>query len=203
MATQAERSAATRTRLLDATVECLVELGWAGTSTTEVVRRAGVSRGAQVHHYPTKDDLVLAAVEHVLELRLAEYRAAFDAMPSDQRTPPAAFELLWTSCMDTPTFGAWLELTVAARTQPALHARVVEVQERFFAATVEQFQRMFPGATADDDFARLAMRFTFSVLDGLAIARLVGGSDELLAEVRAAFNAVTAPFFPVSAEVPA
>jgi len=39
---------------------------WAGTSTTEIVRRAGVSRGAQVHHYPSKEDLVIAAVEHLV-----------------------------------------------------------------------------------------------------------------------------------------
>ena len=61
--TNAERSAATRVRLLDATIDCLIELGWSGTSTTEVVRRAGVSRGAQVHHYPTKEDLVYDQME--------------------------------------------------------------------------------------------------------------------------------------------
>jgi AcrR family transcriptional regulator len=202
MATQAERSAATRTRLLDATVECLVELGWSGTSTTEVVRRAGVSRGAQVHHYPSKDDLVLAATEHLLHRRLAEYRTAFDALPSEQRTPAAAFELLWTNCFSGATFTAWLELAVASRTDPALQARVVDVQSRFNEDTVAQFQTMFPAAAADPDFARMALRFTFCVLDGLALSRLVGASPDELAEVRAAFTAVTAPFLPVPAEVP-
>ena len=71
--TNAERSAATQARLLDATIESLVELGWAATSTTEVVRRAGVSRGAQVHHFPTKEDLVLAALDYLLERRLRAF----------------------------------------------------------------------------------------------------------------------------------
>ena len=56
-------------RLLEATVDCLVEHGWSGTSTTLVSQRAGVSRGAQLHHFPTKNDLVLAAVDHLTSLR--------------------------------------------------------------------------------------------------------------------------------------
>ena len=65
-----------RARLLDATVDCLVERGFAGTSTTLVSERAGVSRGAQLHHFPTKNDLVVAAVEHLTEKRGAELAAA-------------------------------------------------------------------------------------------------------------------------------
>ena len=71
-ATQEERSRAMRLRLLEATVELLVERGFAGTSTTLVSQRAGVSRGAQLHHFPTKNDLVLAAVEHLSAVRGAE-----------------------------------------------------------------------------------------------------------------------------------
>src|SRR5687767_4439256 len=74
---QEERSAATRERLLDATVECLVDLGYAKTTTTEVVRRAGVSRGAQVHHFPTKADLVQNAVVHLASKRREELRNEF------------------------------------------------------------------------------------------------------------------------------
>ena len=66
-ARQQDRSRATQRRLLDATVDCLVEVGWAGTTTTLVAERAGVSRGAQLHHYPTKAALVVAAVEHLVE----------------------------------------------------------------------------------------------------------------------------------------
>ena len=70
-----------RARLLEATVECLVERGFSGTSTTIVSERAGVSRGAQLHHFPTKNDLVVAAVEHLTEVRGAELAAAARALP--------------------------------------------------------------------------------------------------------------------------
>lgn len=71
---QAGRSAATRARLLDATIECLVEHGYTGTTTTAVAQRAGVSRGAQLHHYGTREQLVAAAVGHLAEQRAAVLR---------------------------------------------------------------------------------------------------------------------------------
>lgn len=189
--TQAERSAITRIRLLDATVESLVEKGWSGTSTTEVVRRAGVSRGAQVHHYPTKEDLVLAAVEHLLDRRRFDFRAAFDRVAPDQRTPGVALEQLWTVCYGD-TFEAWLELAVAARTDPALHRRFLELQERFLESSVAAFQELFPEVT-DEAFARLGLRLAFCILDGLAVNRIVGVDATLLAEVRAAFASLVDP----------
>lgn len=191
--TKAERGAAMRVRLLDATIDCLVELGWAGTSTTEVVRRAGVSRGAQVHHYPSKEDLVLASIEHLLIRREQEYTAAFDALPVERRTPAEAFELLWTQCFG-PSFDAWLELAVAARRSPALQERFVDVERRFAETTTDRFQALFPREFGDRELATIAMRLTFSVLDGLALGRIAGVPEPELANVRAAFNALTSTF---------
>ncbi len=68
---QDERSAETRKRLLDATVDCLFERGYAGTTTAEIASRAGFSKGAQLHHFPTKEKLVISALEYLFELRLA------------------------------------------------------------------------------------------------------------------------------------
>ncbi|MCD6638465.1 MAG: TetR/AcrR family transcriptional regulator, partial [Nocardioides sp.] len=91
---QAERTAAMRARLLEATVELLVERGFAGTSTTMVSERAGVSRGAQLHHFPTKNDLVVAAVEHITELRGAELADAVAKLPGGKRRTRAVLEML-------------------------------------------------------------------------------------------------------------
>src|SRR5688572_16345863 len=87
-APQQERSRLTQQRLLTATIECLVEFGWSGASTTLIAERAGVSRGAQLHHYPTRAALVLAAVEHLCERRALEIRAeaaSLDGAPSGER----------------------------------------------------------------------------------------------------------------------
>src|SRR5258706_14432846 len=79
--TQAERRAGTRALLLEATVECLAERGYAGTTTTEVARRAGLSRGAQLHHFGTKTDLVTAAVEHLHQVLLGSSAAGWPPSP--------------------------------------------------------------------------------------------------------------------------
>jgi AcrR family transcriptional regulator len=169
-------------------------LDWSGTSTTEVVRRAGVSRGAQVHHYPSKEDLVLAAIEHLLARRVEEYALAFDQLPVERRTLAEGFELLWSQCFGR-SFDAWLELAIAARRSPALHERFLDVERRFAETTVDRFQALFPEHFADREMAAIAMRLTFSVLDGLALGRIAGVPDAELAAVRAAFNTLTSSFF--------
>src|SRR5438270_12370952 len=93
--TQAERRAETRGRLLDATLECLADLGYGATTTTEVVRRAGLSRGAQVHHFPTKAELVVAAGEHPFLRRHEDFRAPVSDVPPGARSLDAALALPW------------------------------------------------------------------------------------------------------------
>jgi len=118
-----------RQRLLEATVDCLVEHGWSGTTTTLVSRRAGVSRGAQLHHFPTKNDLVVAAVEHLSELRGEELRRAACDLPSGKRRTRAVLEM-FADHFTGPVFTAALELWVAARTDEALHLAVVPLEQR-------------------------------------------------------------------------
>jgi AcrR family transcriptional regulator len=192
----ADRSAATRLKLLDATIESLSDLGWARTTTTEVVRRADVSRGAQVHHFPSKEDLVLAAVDHLLERRREEFREAFAKLPAERRSPAAAIRMLRERCFG-PSFDAWLELALAARTDPTLHERFIAVEARFTAATPEAFRELFPElAAAGDDYMRIALRLTFAVLDGLAVQRLCDADRAELDDVVDAFALMIEPMLP-------
>ena|SRR5688572_4451044 len=178
--TQAERSASTRTQLLDATLVCLEELGYGRTTTTEIARRAGVSRGAQLHHFPSKVELVTQAVEHLFERRHAEFLAAFERLPEGREVRlEAAIDLLW-SMVKGPAFLAWLELAVAARTDPELAEPVGALTRRFVATVDATFRRLFPGG-AHNPFFEAAPRFAFAVLDGLALARL-HHQDEAAAE---------------------
>lgn len=117
-----------RLRLMEATVSCLVELGWAGTSTTVVSQRAGVSRGAQLHHFPSKQDLVVAAVEHLTERRRDDLSAAVAELPEQGRTR-AVLDVLAAQFV-SPVFFAALELWVAARTDEDLHAAVAPLERR-------------------------------------------------------------------------
>ncbi|MFD5060570.1 MULTISPECIES: TetR/AcrR family transcriptional regulator [unclassified Streptomyces] len=118
-----DRSRATRRRLLEAAVACLAEHGWAGSTVSVVAERAGVSRGAAQHHFPTREDLFTAAVEYVAE----ERSAALRTLPVQGRTAVvAALVDLYTG----PLFRAALQLWVAASNEASLHPRVSELEAR-------------------------------------------------------------------------
>jgi AcrR family transcriptional regulator len=125
--TQAQRTAAMRTRLLDATIECLVTYGYAGTTTLRVAHLAGVTRGAQIHHFRSKADLVVAAIEHLAQQRA---QAAIRELSRVQASPdPIAtiLDFLWEAHQG-PMFTAALELWVAARTDSVLARQIERVE---------------------------------------------------------------------------
>ena len=134
---QGERSRAMRQRLLEATIECLVEHGWSGTSTTLVSRRAGVSRGAQLHHFPTKNDLVLAAVDHLSQSRRDDVLARIERLPAGTRRTREVLEVL-AELFTGPLFVAALELWVAARSDETLKPAVSDLEAKFGRAAHRQ-----------------------------------------------------------------
>ncbi|MEV5435081.1 TetR/AcrR family transcriptional regulator [Streptomyces sp. NPDC052682] len=122
-----DRSRATRQRLLEAAVACLAEHGWAGSTVLVVAARAGVSRGAAQHHFPTREDLFTAAVEYVAEQRSTALRALFpQGAAGDRRAVVAALVDLYTG----PLFRAALHLWVAASNEDQLRPRVTELEAR-------------------------------------------------------------------------
>ena len=172
--TQAERSASTQAALLDATVECLVDRGFEGTSTPEICKRAGVSRGAQLHHFPTKTDLLVAAVGHLCERRHNEFRALVQAGSTPTERVDAAFEKLWRIYAG-PTLSAWLELTVAARTDPVLHAQMQRLSGDMETEAERTLRDIF--GISDGVPARAVVRMVLSLLDGLALRSILQGED--------------------------
>jgi AcrR family transcriptional regulator len=174
--TQEERSATTRALLLDATIDCLFELGYASTTTTEIVKRAGLSRGAQLHHFPTKAELVTTAVDHLFARRTEEFRNAFAEFPDGVDRAAAAIDLLW-SMVSGETFYAWLELMVAARTDADLQPVVSAMAERFAETVQSTFREVFPEPAVRGPFFDVAPAFAFAVLQGLALDRISVRND--------------------------
>lgn len=157
-----------RARLLDATVELLVERGFAGTSTPLISQRAGVSRGAQLHHFPAKNDLVVAAVEHVAEARGAALREAAERVAGGPGRTRRILDML-AAHVTSPVFTAALELWVAARTEPALLAAVAPLEQRIgrelHTVTVELL-----GADERQPGVRELVQATLDLMRGLALA---------------------------------
>lgn len=172
---QEQRTRAMRQRLLEACVDCLVEHGWSGTSTTLVSQRAGVSRGAQLHHFPTKNDLVLAAVEHLTAVRREEVLARTAELPTGGGRTRAVLGVL-ADLFTGPLFAAAAELWMAARTDDALREAVADLETRVGRAT----HRSTVDALAVDESLpgnRELVQATLDLMRGLGLATLV--SDDL------------------------
>jgi AcrR family transcriptional regulator len=164
---QAQRSATTREALLDATVACLIEDGYANTTTTRVAERAGVSRGAHLHHFQTRSALVAAAIEHLSRRRGAELYAAAEKLPTGRGRIAAGLDLLWGSYA-SPLFQAALDLWANARTDPELHEHLIDVERVLDRQTVELARTIFPEASDRPDFENL-VESTLAMIRGLAL----------------------------------
>jgi AcrR family transcriptional regulator len=164
---QAERSAATREALLDATLECLVEDGYANTTTARVAERAGVSRGAHLHHFQTRDALLAAAADHLTAKRGEHLRAAADALPAGPDRVGRGLDLLWAAYAN-PLYHASLDLWIQGRTDAELRAHLVPIERRLDRQTAELAQRLFPGAADRPDFEHL-VELALATVRGLVV----------------------------------
>ncbi|MGK5534243.1 TetR/AcrR family transcriptional regulator [Streptomyces sp. URMC 129] len=175
--TQDERRSRTRARLLDATMDCLADLGWAGTSTTEVARRAGVSRGAQQHHYPTKMALVAAALEHVLIAQRNAYESAFAGLPPERHNIEGALDLLWEVFRSRPA-RALLELAMAARTDEELRDLCRDLNGRILDIMIATFEQLFPRTPLHEDIVPTLVRSLFALYIGLSVQNALDDDAE-------------------------
>jgi AcrR family transcriptional regulator len=164
---QAERTAATRLRLMEATIDCLVELGWTGTTTTIVSERAGVSRGAQLHHFPTKQDLVVSAVAYLMDRRREELNVVLGDLPKGERVR-AALELV-SHQFTSPVFFAALELWVAARSDAELLKSVGPLERQVGRETHKHAIKIL-GIDEAKGNNRALVQATLDLLRGLGLA---------------------------------
>lgn len=161
-----------RARLLDATVDCLVRYGYAGTTTTKVTELAGVTRGAQVHHFPTRADLVAAAVRHLAAKRT---ELAFEKIDEVRRAADpidAALDLMW-AVHQGPVLFASIEMWVAARTDPALRELLTEVEPAARASLLEFAEAAFGEYATNPRFRQLV----YTAMDTVRGILLLGLSN--------------------------
>lgn len=167
---QSERRAQTRGRLLDATIESLTTVGYAGTTIRHVCELAGVSQGAQSHHFPHRVDLVVSAFEHLAEQRIAHYRERAGELPDDPETRQRALlDLLWDD-FSSSLFTVAVRLWVAAAEDAELRERLVPVEQRIYAGITEHSAAVAGELGERDDFDRV-LAVIMNTVAGLALTR--------------------------------
>nr|WP_042186002.1 TetR/AcrR family transcriptional regulator [Kibdelosporangium sp. MJ126-NF4] len=190
--TQQERRERTRSALLDATVDCLVDLGYSGTTVHEICRRAGLSRGAQQHHFTTKAELMAAAVEHLFRRLREEVGGALVAPPGPRRVQEA-IDLLWRGFSGKLSTAA-LELWVAARTDDELRRSMLPIDRALGRSTLEIY-REAAGVDVPDERLETLYWLTVNLTRGLALDAMIGGDPARQARLLDEWKAIAASVY--------
>ena len=138
----------TRRAICDAAIGCLDEIGYADTSLARIQERAGLSRGALTHHFPTKEALIAATLDMLLGRSVMTgkrvERAAWSKLPDKDAQVRAHLKWLWERLVRTPEGRALMEILMAARTDKALGKRtaksLIDWDARMGAAIVDVYE---------------------------------------------------------------
>ena len=195
---QQTKSKNTRNTILDAAIECFYKFGYNDTTTEKIARHAQVSRGAMLHHFPSRADLITAAVRHLNDKRLELFAREERTVQSDalHTRVDEGIDTYWAQ-LNTPYFVVFHELQIAARTDRELHAVLIPALAEFDRAWAITVSEVFPDLALSSEIIR-ANWLTLLLLEGMAsnmyTRRLTKVADDLLdwlkAELRGTFSDV-------------
>lgn len=166
---QEAKSLKTRTGICQSTVACLVEHGYGETTISRVVQKAGVSNGALLHHFPSKEHLMTATAEYLLNR--TNRRPERQHQPDDSDDSPVASDLLtnWTYFINTPHYRALLEILIASRTDNKLRAQIEDTLHAYHAQSVAHMTATYESASGREEDAELLLWMSNIFFRGLLI----------------------------------
>ena len=166
---QQRKSIQTRIAILEAAIDCLQTHGYGRTTIQLIAERAEISRGAMLHHYATKQDLIASVIDYTLYKRMEVFLTAVRALKDSERIGGmAGIELFWES-LQTREFGAFLELVIAARTDADLAETFLPKARLYDSVELAKVISAFPEWAEQPEAYALAMDYCNSALQGLCI----------------------------------
>ena len=164
------KSRRTRARILDEAVRVIGSSGYAAATNAAVAEAAGITRGAMLYHFPTREDLLEGVISYLQAERAELFRRAAEDLPPGADVTEHAIDSYW-DLLRHPAFTAFMELETAARTDPVVAALIAPARAEFDRAQIgDHFLKMLhagagPRFQASRDLARF-------MLEGLARADL-------------------------------
>ena len=194
---QRAKSENTRTTILDAAIRCFYERGYNNTTTEKVAREAGVSRGAMLHHFPSRFDLIKAGVIHLHQLRLEQFEEQERQIQenAEHSLIEEGIDNYWAQ-LHSPLFTVWNELRVAARTDADLNNILKPAAREFEAKFAKITASVFPDLALSEEFERANFLSAY-LLEGMALNGVSRGRkadimvDWLKTQLREMFADVT------------
>ncbi|GGF96862.1 TetR family transcriptional regulator [Rhodococcoides trifolii] len=176
-----DRSRVTRRRLLEATIDSLAQAGWNATTVGVVAERAGVSRGATQHHFPTREDLITAALEYMFDERTDVARREAETIPPGPGRTKIVVERL-VEYYTGPMFKAALQVWTAASADPELRDRIVPLEEKF-GRRAHQMAVENLGVDDTDPAVHRLVQATLDLARGLGLADVLTDDARRRSEV--------------------
>lgn len=170
---QGQKSAMTRATILEAAIQCFVKFGYKNTTTSRIAEEAGVSRGAMLHHFPSRDEVIKGSVLYLQEKRLEEYKVIISKLYSTPQNGVSdtmfrkAIRATW-KYFNLPSFFAYHELLVASRTDKELAKIFYPQQKMFERQFFETVKAIYPMWGEDDEILELGSDVVFLTMQGMA-----------------------------------
>lgn len=177
---QAQKSAMTRDRILDAAINCFITMGYTNVTTAKVASAAGVSRGAMLHHFPSKTELIQAAVEYLHQKLLEDYTERVRTIPASLKGAGrrrAGIDAYWDH-LRGELFTAYHELCVAGRTDEELRDILERSTAKFDKHVEASNSELFSEWNDRGNRYLLAMDLTKFLMEGMAVGQMVANRDE-------------------------
>lgn len=181
---QARKSETTRNSIMEAALACFLSIGYTNTTVSKIAQEATVSRGAIMHHFDSRIDIIKSAINYLVDKRIEEFQNSLDTSID----PIARSEVSKATLTDTvnalwaffrlPSFFAFQELLLAARTDPELAEIIQPAQQRFDQAINESITSMFP-VWKDKNSARVLVNDLFHfTLQGMALSDMLKQDEQ-------------------------
>jgi AcrR family transcriptional regulator len=181
---QQRKSAQTRIAILEAAIDCLEKYGYARTTTQLIAQVAEISRGAMLHHYATKQDLIASVIDYTFYKRMESFLERIGALSEQQRVEDiAGVERYWDSLL-TREFTAYLELSMAARTDEELRGIFLPKARRYDQIEREEVIKAFPEWQKEHERYIFAMDFCVAAIEGLLLNRDIWSSEPRKRQLR-------------------
>ena len=192
--TQEEKSREMRVRLIEATLDCLQDNGYHGTSLSRILEKAGASRGAWRHHYRSKKELIAAAAaEYLFEGAIQKAREAVPNLAGGKDPISVLLDFIWENFYQGRNRNVWVELTVASRTDVELRELLVPVFENFVSTLDETWREYMRATTMTNVPIQVIMNLTLYIIGGMGLQSIMHDKPQYYKALREQWTKIISP----------
>ncbi|MGK0440758.1 MAG: AcrR family transcriptional regulator [Pseudohongiellaceae bacterium] len=177
---QAQKSAMTRARILDATIVCFIKHGYNYLTTTKVADVAGISRGAMRHHFTSKKDLIQTAIKHLHKKIFDNYLELIATVPENltgRERIRAGLNVYWDH-INSDIFLVYQELCMIARTKTELKEMLEESVSKFEHYARKSTVNLFSEWEGHSDRLYFAIDTSKFLMEGMALGQVVTNREQ-------------------------